>query len=168
MLMEDKDDKLADYRYYYNFDVLMTEAPVLDEEKDKPQNSEKLSHKLGKGSGGEHQSPFYVAIGAALAAAYRLERGVDNNIRGGMALAVFDEAFSKLDVQNTVNALGFLDELGLQVLLAAPDEKYGIMSEHMDTIINVYRDGATVYVDAEYLKHAAHELLAADNPVKNP
>jgi len=85
-----------------------------------------------------------------------------------MALAVFDEAFSKLDVQNTVSALGFLDELGLQIILAAPDEKYGLMSEHVDTIVNVYRHGATVHIDTDYLKPAAHALLAADNPVKRP
>ena len=125
-----------------------------------------VENERGKGSGGEHQSPFYVAIGAALAAAYRLERDADGAMRGGMALAVFDEAFSKLDVQNSVSALGFLDELGLQVLLAAPDEKYGLMSEHMETIVNVYRDGATVHIDTDYLKSEARVLLTADNPVR--
>lgn len=154
------DERLADYRYYYGFDVKMTDADG--------GNPELLSRRLGKGSGGEHQSPFYVAIGAALAAAYRLQRDDDGMLRGGMALAVFDEAFSKLDVQNTVSALGFLDELGLQVLLAAPDEKYGLMSEHVDTIVNVYRSGGTVFVDADYLKPAARKLLARDNPIKQP
>jgi uncharacterized protein YPO0396 len=166
MLREGKDNVLADYRNYYTFDVLMADAPVSDEEQEKPKNPEKLSHKLSKGSGGEHQSPFYVAIGASLAAAYRLERDADNRLRGGMALAVFDEAFSNLDEQNSENVLAFLDELGLQVLLAAPDGKYGIMAEHVDTIVNVYRDGATVHVDTDYPKLAARNLLAADNPLK--
>ena len=85
-----------------------------------------------------------------------------------MALAVFDEAFSKLDLQNTVSALGFLDELGLQVLLAAPDEKYGQIAEHVDTIVNVYRDGGSVHIDAEYIKSEARRALAADNPVVRP
>jgi uncharacterized protein YPO0396 len=152
------DERLADYRYYYHFDVKMTDADGA--------NPELLSRRLGKGSGGEHQSPFYVAIGAALAAAYRLERTQDGGIRGGLALALFDEAFSKLDVQNSVSALGFLDELGLQVVLAAPDEKYGLMCEHMDTIVNVYRDGGNVHIDSDYLKPAARALLSADNPVQ--
>ena len=156
------DDRLSDYRQYYHFDVKMTD------DQDGQKNAELLSRRLGKGSGGEHQSPFYVAIGAALAAAYRIERDPRGGHRGGMGLAVFDEAFSKLDLQNTVSALGFLDELGLQVLLAAPDEKYGQIAAHVDTIINVYRDGGDVFIDAEYIKPAAQRALAADNPTQGP
>jgi uncharacterized protein YPO0396 len=128
-------------------------------------NPELLSRRLGKGSGGEHQSPFYVAIGAALAAAYRIERDETGGLRGGMALAIFDEAFSKLDVQNSASALGFLDGLGLQVLLAAPDEKYGQIAEHVDSIVNVYRDGGDVHIDTERIKPAARRALSADNPL---
>jgi uncharacterized protein YPO0396 len=154
------DRRFSDYRNYYVFDVKMTDEGE--------RNPEFLSRRLGKGSGGEHQSPFYVAIGAALAATYRLQRQPDGSIRGGMALAVFDEAFSKLDVQNTVNALEFLNDLRLQVLLAAPDEKYGLMAEQVDTIVNVHRSGGAVHLDTEYLKPALHALLSADNPVKHP
>lgn len=152
--------RLADYRQYYHFDVRMTD------EADGKGNPELLSRRLGKGSGGEHQSPFYVAIGAALTAAYRIERGEDGGRRGGLSLAMFDEAFSKLDVLNAANAVRFLDDLGLQVLLAAPDEKYGQIAEHVDTIVNVYRDGGAVHIDSEYIKPGARELLAADNPVR--
>jgi len=156
------DERLADYRQYYHFDVKMTD------DKDGEKNAEMLSRRIGKGSGGEHQSPFYVAIGAALAAAYRIERDDQGGYRGGIGLAVFDEAFSKLDLQNTVSALGFLDELGLQVLLAAPDEKYGQIAEHVDTIVNVYRDGGEVFIDTEYIKPEARLALAADNPAQRP
>lgn len=154
--------RLADYRNYYHFDVRMSD------DKDGSGNTELLSRRLGKGSGGEHQSPFYVAIGAALAAAYRIEREENGGFRGGMGIAAFDEAFSKLDLQNTVSALGFLDELGLQVLLAAPDEKYGQIAEHVDTIVNVYRDGPVVHIDTEYIKPAARQILASDNPAVRP
>ncbi|MEW8488607.1 MAG: SbcC/MukB-like Walker B domain-containing protein [Candidatus Thiodiazotropha endolucinida] len=158
----DWESRLADYRNYYHFDVRMSD------DKDGKGNPEMLSRRLGKGSGGEHQSPFYVAIGAALAAAYRIERDDIGGFRGGMGIAAFDEAFSKLDLQNTVSALGFLDELGLQVLLAAPDEKYGQIAENVDTIVNVYRDGATVHIDTEYIKPEAREKLSLDNPVLRP
>lgn len=156
------DERLADYRQYYHFDVRMSD------DKEGKGNPEYLSRRLGKGSGGEHQSPFYVAIGAALAAAYRIEKEDNGTYRGGMGLAVFDEAFSKLDLQNTVSALGFLGELGLQVILAAPDEKYGQIAEHVDTIVNVYRDGGNVHIDAEYIKPRARRVLSADNPVLRP
>ncbi len=154
--------RLSDYRQYYHFDVRMTD------DKEGERNAELLSRRLGKGSGGEHQSPFYVAIGAALSAAYKIERDQAGNYQGGMALAVFDEAFSKLDLQNTASALGFLDELGLQVLLAAPDEKYGQIAEHVDTIINVYREGGNVYVDTDHITAQARQALAADNPISQP
>lgn len=146
------------YRNYFRFDVEMRDA--------QGHNRATLSQRLGKGSGGEHQAPFYVAIGAALAATYRIERGNDLSFRGGMALAIFDEAFSKLDVQNTQNALAFLRDLGMQVLLAAPNEKYAILAEEMDTIVSVYRDGGAVSVEPEYIRPAARQLLARDNPFK--
>lgn len=156
------DERLADYRQFYHFDVRMSD------DSEGGGNPELLSRRLSKGSGGEHQSPFYVAIGAALAAAYRIERRQDGRLRGGIALAVFDEAFSKLDLQNTVSALGFLGELGLQVILAAPDKKYGQIAENVDTIVNVYRDGGSVYIDTEYIEPGARRALAADNPVLRP
>ncbi|WP_058555931.1 SbcC/MukB-like Walker B domain-containing protein [Thiohalocapsa sp. ML1] len=153
-------ERLSDYRSYFHFDVRMSDR------RDGGGNPELLSRRLGKGSGGEHQSPFYVAIGAALAAAYRIERDAAEGLRGGMALAIFDEAFSKLDVQNSAAALGFLDGLGLQVLLAAPDEKYGQIAEHVDSIVNVYRDGGDVHIDTERIKPEARRALAADNPLR--
>lgn len=152
------EERLADYRNYFRFDVEMRDKDG--------RNRTTLSQRLGKGSGGEHQAPFYVAIGAALAATYRIERGQDGTLHGGMALALFDEAFSKLDMQNTLNALAFLRDLGMQVLIAAPDEKYALLAEEMDTIIQVYRHGGYVSVEPEYLKPALRELLSSDNPYK--
>ena len=152
------EERLADYRNYFRFDVEMRDKDG--------RNRTTLSQRLSRGSGGEHQAPFYVAIGAALAATYRIERGHDGALHGGMALALFDEAFSKLDMQNTLNALAFLRDLGMQVLIAAPDEKYALLAEEMDTIVQVYRHGSYVSVEPEYLKPALRELLSSDNPYK--
>jgi uncharacterized protein YPO0396 len=155
---ESSESKLADYRNYFVFDVEMKDV--------KGRGSTSLSKRLGKGSGGEHQTPFYVAISASLAATYRIDRSIDGQPRSGMALALFDEAFSKLDVQNTSNALQFLRDLGMQVLVAAPNEKYAPLAEEMDTMVNVLRDGGTVKILVDYLKPAARALLASDNPYK--
>lgn len=152
------EERLADYRNYFRFDVEMRDKDG--------RNRTTLSQRLGKGSGGEHQAPFYVAIGAALAATYRIERDHEGALHGGMALALFDEAFSKLDMQNTLNSLAFLRDLGMQVLIAAPDEKYALLAGEMDTMIRVYRYGGYVSIDPEYLKPAARELLSSDNPYK--
>lgn len=154
------EDKLADYRNYYRFDVEMKDP-------NRAGSAAWLSQRLGKGSGGEHQAPFYVAIGAALAATYRLERDeATGNARGGMALALFDEAFSKLDVGNTQSALAFLRDLGMQAVIAAPDERHALLAEEMDTIVNVYRDGGAVSIESQYFKAPLHALLAKDNPFK--
>lgn len=152
------EERLADYRNYFRFDVEMRD--------EHGRNRTTLSQRLGKGSGGEHQAPFYVAIGAALAATYRIERNHSGELQGGMALALFDEAFSKLDVQNTLNALAFLRDLGMQALIAAPNEKYPLLAEEMDTIVHVNREGGYVSVEPEYLKPALRELLSRDNPYK--
>lgn len=152
------EERLADYRNYFRFDVEMRDKDG--------RNRTTLSQRLGKGSGGEHQAPFYVAIGAALAATYRIEHASDGALHGGVALALFDEAFSKLDMQNTLNSLAFLRDLGMQVLIAAPDEKYALLAGEMDTMIRVYRYGGYVSIDPEYLKPAARELLSSDNPYK--
>jgi hypothetical protein len=38
----------------------------------------------------------------------------------------------------------------------------------VDTIVNVYRDGGSVHIDAEYIKPDARRALASDNPVVRP
>lgn len=146
---------LEDYRNYYSFEVMMKDAEGRD--------LASLSHRIEKGSGGENQAPFYVAIGAALASTYQIvKRG--ETLVGGMGLAVFDEAFNKLDVENTLNCAGFMKDLGLQIILAAPNEKYSLMTEMMDTIIYVTRERGAVYLDCEYLTQAARALMQQDSP----
>lgn len=158
-LEEESSNSFEDYRHYYNFEVKMKD------EEGRALGS--LSHRLKKGSGGENQAPFYVAIGAALAATYLIRKKPDGKLSGGMSLAVFDEAFSKLDVGNTISCLGFMKDLGLQVLLAAPDEKHGLLSEMMDTIVNVTRDGDALHISPEFPTEKGQAFLGADNPYKS-
>jgi len=105
-------------------------------------------------------------MAAALGATYRLKEGNDGNPVGGLSLSVFDEAFNKLDSENTVTSLGFMSDLGLQSIIAAPDEKYSLLSSCMDTIINVCRDGRVVDLDVEFPTELGKELLASDHPYK--
>lgn len=147
---------VSDYRNYYIFDVEM-----FDRDGNKVAN---LKHRIAKGSGGENMAPFYVAIGSSLSAAYRIVKRPDNTVMCGMNLAPFDEAFSKLDAANCFNCLEFLKDTGLQVLLAAPDEKYPTLAAQVDTVIWIYRDGADVEIETEFLTAKTHELLLSDNP----
>ncbi|HJV66448.1 MAG TPA: SbcC/MukB-like Walker B domain-containing protein [Geomonas sp.] len=147
---------LEDYRNYLVFDFTMFD-------KDGVQKTS-LKQRIQKGSGGENQAPFYVAIGASLASAYRIGTTATGKGRGGVALALFDEAFNKLDLGNCSNCLTFLKDIHLQVLLAAPDEKYGIMSENMNTVVRIFRDGGSVDLEVEYPTEEGQRLLRSDNP----
>ncbi len=155
---EGESSLLQDYRNFYNFELVV---------KDLDGNRKTtLSQRIKTGSGGEHQVPFYVAIAAAMGATYRLREGSDGQPLGGMSLSVFDEAFNKLDSENTVTSLGFMSDLGLQTIIAAPDEKYSLLSSCMDTIINVCLDGRVVDLDVEFPTQKGRELLNSDNPLK--
>lgn len=155
---EGESSLLQDYRNFYNFELVVKDL----------QGNRKttLTQRIKTGSGGEHQVPFYVAMAAALGATYRLKEGSDGRPVGGMSLSVFDEAFNKLDSENTVTSLGFMSDLGLQTIIAAPDEKYSLLSSCMDTIINVCRDGRIVDLDVEFPTEKGKELLASDHPYK--
>ncbi|PPC76385.1 hypothetical protein C4K68_15630 [Pokkaliibacter plantistimulans] len=149
---------LQDYRNFYNFELI-----VMDLEGNQKTT---LSQRIKTGSGGEHQVPFYVAIAAALAATYRLREGQEGEVVGGFSLSLFDEAFNKLDSGNTQTSLGFMTDLGLQAMIAAPDDKYSLMSSTMDTIINVCRDGNVVDLDVEFPTPEGKALLNSDSPYR--
>jgi chromosome segregation ATPase len=153
---EGESSLLQDYRNFYNFELVIKDL--------QGHRKTTLSQRIKTGSGGEHQVPFYVAMAAALAASYRLKEGPDGRAVGGMSLSVFDEAFNKLDSENTMTSLGFMTDLGLQTIIAAPDEKYSLLSSCMDTIINVCRDGRIVDIDVEFPTLKAKKMLNSDNP----
>ncbi|MFD1384073.1 SbcC/MukB-like Walker B domain-containing protein [Rhodanobacter aciditrophus] len=152
---EEKQKDLADYRKFYNFEV---DILNLDGEK-----KTTLSQRIQTGSGGEHQIPFYLAIAAALSTTYRLHETMDGDIVGGFSLAMFDEAFNKIDMAKTSTCMGFMRDIGLQVIAAAPDDKRAVMAANMDTIISVWREGGAVSLDVAYPQNKGQALLSGDN-----
>ena len=148
---EEKQQDLADYRKFYNFEV-----DILDLEGNKKTT---LSQRIQTGSGGEHQIPFYLAIAAALSTTYRLHETMEGEIVGGFSLAMFDEAFNKIDMVKTSTCMGFMKDIGLQVIAAAPDDKRAVMAANMDTIISVWREGGAVSIDVAYPKEKGQILL---------
>jgi uncharacterized protein YPO0396 len=83
-------------------------------------------------------------------------------------LAIFDEAFSKLDGKNQRQMMTFYKKLGLQVVIAAPYEKRVTILEHMDTIAEVDRLGERARVTVVQLKERARRELSAMNPDQIP
>jgi uncharacterized protein YPO0396 len=167
---------LADYRKYFTFEMLFADfqgrpiAGDLDESDDEIDASHavtasEVSKKIGKMSGGQRQAPYYVAIAASMVVTYYPggARGGDTN---GMGLVLFDEAFNKLDVPNTQGLINFYKKLGLQVLVAAPEEKRASFLECVDSIVTVSRPQNTtmLYVDTSVAGSRAIEEMRRANP----
>uniref|UniRef100_UPI0035CC6B94 SbcC/MukB-like Walker B domain-containing protein n=1 Tax=uncultured Methylobacterium sp. TaxID=157278 RepID=UPI0035CC6B94 len=148
--------RLADYRNYFVYEIGMRDAAG---------NRTTMSSRALRGSGGEAQAPFYVAIAASLASAYYPgDRPGDEN--AGFGLCLLDEAFSKLDVRNSQALVDLYAAWGLQLLIAAPEDKRTTLTEVMDTIVTVYKspDLASVRIESEHPLEAAKRALRAINP----
>jgi uncharacterized protein YPO0396 len=147
---------LADYRNYFTYDVQMrhetTDAFITT-----------LSERIRTGSGGEKEAPSYVAVGTAIAAANGIEpRHQRHDV--GMAIAIFDEAFTRLDDANIGNILDLLRQLGLQMLVAAPTSKRFAFASRFDTVIDVLRVGDRVTLHTWHLDEKARRMMREDNP----
>ncbi|PWB76854.1 MAG: hypothetical protein C3F07_03150 [Anaerolineales bacterium] len=119
--------ELQDYRNYLQYDIRI-HYPNGDRAL--------LSQINAKKSGGETTTPFYVAMAASFAQAYRLNQARPSDT---IRLALFDEAFSKMDTARTSSALHFMREAGLQVLLATPPDKSGSLLPYVDSVCTVVR-----------------------------
>jgi len=83
-----------------------------------------------------------------------------------MGLVAFDEAFNKLDIGNTQNLIKLYRDLGLQLVIAAPEIHRSTFLESVDCIISVTRMNGTdrVAVDAERIGPRAQAEMLAANP----
>ena len=125
---------LQDYRNYLEYDIRV-HYPNGDRAL--------LSQINAKKSGGETTTPFYVAMAASFAQAYRLNQPRPSDT---IRLALFDEAFSKMDTARTASALQFMIDSGLQVLLATPPDKSGALLPHVDSVRTVVRKNSHSFV----------------------
>lgn len=147
---------IDDFRLLFNFDLQIKKNGNL---------IGRLSQRVGPGSNGEHRTPFYVIAGAALASAYRIRSGEVNT---GAAIMIIDEAFHGMDSQNSLAAARFLESLGLQLLVAAPDSELGKLMPICDTVYELMRFGQDVFMEPTYMKEAAHRLMTSDMPMEHP
>ncbi|WP_153114985.1 SbcC/MukB-like Walker B domain-containing protein [Rhodocyclus tenuis] len=154
---------LDDYREFFEFDIeILREDPLTKT----PKVVGHLSKRLGPGSGGEHRSPLYVIAGAALASAYRLDRGH----KDGLRLMLLDEAFNKMDPTNIIATMRYLEELGLQVLMASPGENLGILTAFLHRYYDILRDvdNNAVMIEGREVKPETRALFREDLPEFNP
>lgn len=106
-------ERFTDFRTYLKFDLETTD-----------QNGSKqlLSQTLNTKSGGETQTPFYIAVLASFAQLYQVNNTSalsSNTVR----LVVFDEAFNKMDSDRIVESVRLLRKMGLQAIICTPPDK---------------------------------------------
>ncbi len=126
--------EFTDYRTYLEFDLEVIH---------KDGTSERLSKTLSKKSGGETQTPFYIAVLASFAQLYRIGRDKSDK---AARLIIFDEAFSKMDGERIARSVELLRKFGFQVILSAPSDKIPDISLLVDCNLLVYREGRSTRV----------------------
>jgi uncharacterized protein YPO0396 len=126
--------ELQDYRNYLQYDIRI-HYPSGDRAL--------LSQINAKKSGGETTTPFYVAMAASFAQAYRLNQPRPSDT---IRLALFDEAFGKMDTARTASALKFMVDSQLQVVLATPPDKAAGLLPYVDAVRTVVRKNNHAFV----------------------
>src|SRR5207245_3414690 len=118
----------ADYREYFRYDLKILHAD----------GGYSLYDKVsGDKSGGETQTPYYIAI---LASMYRLYRS--RSLDGGptCGLVLLDEAFGKMDESRIAATLTFARKPGLQLVLATPQERSDLVAPTVERRLLIHKD----------------------------
>lgn len=95
-------EKYTHFTSYLDFDIL--------------ENDNSLTKTISSKSGGETQTPFYIAILASLLNLY-------DSGRDSLRLVIFDEAFDKMDSERIEKSVMLLKESGFQTIIATPTDK---------------------------------------------
>jgi uncharacterized protein YPO0396 len=138
----------TDYRTYLSFDL-----EVIDRDGE----TQRLSRTFGKKSGGETQTPFYIAVLASFAQLYRIGR---DKTAATSRLIIFDEAFSKMDGERIVRSIELLRDLDFQAIISAPPDKIGDIATLVDRNLCVLRDRRRACVksfDSKRLEEIEHD-----------
>ncbi len=129
---------ICDYRTYFHYDIRIKETDTLDAEGNPVVLS--LSKVLKEKSGGESQTPYYVAIAASFYRFYKTRP--ETTVR----LVIFDEAFNRMDDERIGKILSFYNNLNLQIITSVPPEKIEAIAPYMDRINVISRFGSAVKV----------------------
>ncbi len=125
----------TDYRTYLKFDLEVT---------DENGGTQRLSKTLKSKSGGESQTPFYIAMVAAFSQLYSTQESGEraNTVR----IVMFDEAFSKMDSNRFTECINLFRKCGLQVVICAPDDKIENLSLIADETLYVHNENYNMQV----------------------
>lgn len=129
-------ERYTDFRTYLKFDLETT-----------VQNGSKqlLSQTLNTKSGGETQTPFYIAVLASFAQLYQVNNLLplaSNTVR----LVVFDEAFNKMDSDRIIESVRLLRKMGLQAIICTPPDKLPDIMPLADKTLLVLKDKYQMHI----------------------
>ncbi|GHU59611.1 hypothetical protein FACS189444_5230 [Spirochaetia bacterium] len=132
---------ICDYRTYFQYDIKITDMDTNDQSS--------LSKVIREKSGGETQTPYYVAIAASF---YRFFK---NRPEHTIRLVMFDEAFNRMDDERIIKILNFFKDLNIQLISAVPPEKIEAIAPLVDRTNLVVRHGrsARVWDFHEVMEH---------------
>ncbi|HWL69438.1 MAG TPA: SbcC/MukB-like Walker B domain-containing protein [Geminicoccus sp.] len=144
--------ELSDPRQWYTYDIEMTHPDGV---------KTTLSKRQGTGSGGQVQVPFYVAMCSALAATSFVTPGGHD---GGLALAILDEAFQRMDSEAIGETVRLFHESGLQLIVAVPDNQQTIFMQFSGTMLNFFRSGTALELTQTRLDEEGRAIFHRENP----
>jgi hypothetical protein len=149
-------ETFTSYTTYILFDLLVTRGTG--------EGSQTIS--LGRSfksqSGGETQTPFYIAILASFASLTRANNPKDNNT---LRLVIFDEAFSKMDSARIMKSTDLLRQFGLQAILSTPSEKLRDLVSYVDLILVTIHDEKRKRSGLDVYEEKKREKKSDSNPV---
>ena len=126
--------RLLDYRHYYEYDMLVEDTSQPEDQRRRIS----VDKQSGKFSGGENQSPYFIAILASYLRAYRRhDRYRDTPT---LALVPIDEAFSKLSGERISDCIKALAQLDLQGVFSMSTGNIPYAFEQCDHLLVVSKD----------------------------
>jgi hypothetical protein len=127
-------ERLLDYRHYYEYDM---EVDDLGDDGEVKATS-RVDRQSGKFSGGENQSPYFIAILASYLRAYKRHDSRKSQL--SLALVPIDEAFSKLSGERIKDCIEALKSLELQGVFSMSTGNIPYAFEHCDSLIIVAKE----------------------------
>ena len=127
-------EELTDYRSYLDYEIWVIS---------KDGKRQRFSKTYGEKSGGETQTPYYVAIAASFAQMY--------SGRETTRIVMLDEAFNNMDEERIESMMQFLRSQNFQIILAAPPARMEIIGEYVDSIYLAIRMNNTSTVEEYFL-----------------
>ncbi len=123
----------TDYRMYMDYDIKIIH---------KNGTTSSFSKVCREKSGGETQTPYYVAIVASFLQLYQI-----NPYHDAIGLILFDEAFDKMDENRIEAMMSFLSKLDIQIILASPPQKIETISPFVQSNLIVNRDDNIAFIE---------------------